>query len=263
MAKKNRKTLKEYFQEGRLPSQEHFSDLIDSTLNVIDEGFDKSPEEGFKVSQLGDSGKLISFFENIAVKSPLWSLALDPVTENLVFEGKPRNSGAGSQGAGGNDSTDVLSLSPDGRVGVNKRAPGFELDVEGTVSSLGRIGGNAGYVPADGKWHEITEELEGCHALEIMAGVGERGSGKYALIHAFAVKAFGARGKITYHQAHYGSRCNCIKLGWKGKARTYRLQLRTRCKYKEGIHVKYYITRLWFDPYMNDNRPPEGGPANG
>ena len=49
MAKQNRETLKRFFSAGKLPSEEHFADLIDSSLNVTDEGFSKSEDFGFEV----------------------------------------------------------------------------------------------------------------------------------------------------------------------------------------------------------------------
>ena len=103
-----------------------------------------------------------------------------------------------------------------------------------------------------------------------MAGVGKEKSGKYALMHAYALKTFNARGKIVYHQAHYGSRCNRLKLRWKKRpGKQYTLQLKTACSYGSGgkrrsqkkgdkackdvdIYVKYYITKLWFDELMKD-----------
>ncbi len=48
MAKQTRDTLKQFFSAGKLPTEEHFSDLIDSSLNTLDEGFDKSEEFGFE-----------------------------------------------------------------------------------------------------------------------------------------------------------------------------------------------------------------------
>jgi hypothetical protein len=43
MTTRNRDTLKQFFQEGRLPTSDHFGDLIDSMLNMSDEGFRKTP----------------------------------------------------------------------------------------------------------------------------------------------------------------------------------------------------------------------------
>ena len=65
MAKQNRETLKRFFGVGKLPTEEHFADLVDSSLNIIDEGFDKTDEFGFEITpQKGsdDTENLISFF---------------------------------------------------------------------------------------------------------------------------------------------------------------------------------------------------------
>ncbi len=244
--KKNRKTLREYFKSGRRPTESEFAALIDSTLNVVDEGFDKTPEDGFKVAQLGGSGKLISFYQDITVKSPLWSIAASAADKNLVFE---------------SENKDVLHLSikeeegkKKGKVGINK-IPEYELDVDGVISSHGRIGATTGTVPADGKWYDIKEGLEGCDAFEIMAGAGEKKKGKYALLHAIAVNTYNYKGKITYTQSYYGTRCARMKLRWKGNkedSKKYSLQLKSGYCYGKGIKAKYHITRLWFDPFMKD-----------
>jgi hypothetical protein len=257
MPARNRKTLKDYFKSGSLPSENQFEDLIDSMLNMTDEGFYKTPEQGFKVAQLPE-GKLISFFDNISVEDPIWSIKMDLKNgaRKLSFLSK--------------DDSEILTLTPDGKMGVKQNKPDFELDVAGTIASRGRIGEKgAKTVHANGCWQDITGALEGCHAFEIMAGVGKPKSGKYALLHAFALKTFNGRGKIVYHQAHYGSRCNRLKLRWKkGPDKTYTLQLKTRSRYctgskqersetggdkagqDVGVYVKYYTTRLWFDKLM-------------
>ena len=56
MAKTNRKTLKEYFGKGKKPNHTQFADLIDSMLNVVDDGFNKSAERGMLLSPLNDAG---------------------------------------------------------------------------------------------------------------------------------------------------------------------------------------------------------------
>lgn len=76
MARRNRDTLRSKFGNGEMPSATAFSELIDSMLNIVDEGFDKTPVDGLKVSQL-NQGKLLSFYQNIDVKSPIWSVQLD------------------------------------------------------------------------------------------------------------------------------------------------------------------------------------------
>jgi len=259
MPSKNRTTLKNYFKSGSLPSEDQFEDLIDSMLNMRDEGFEKTAHEGFRVAQLPE-GKLISFFEDITVRSPIWSLKVDLKSEsrNLFFLNEKDE--------------EILTLTPDGNVGIKQNQPEFELDVAGVIASRGRIGNKgAKTVHANGFWQDISDPLTGCHAFEIMAGVGKPKSGKYALLHAFALKTFNARAKIFYHQAHYGSRCNRLKLRWrKISDNKYTLQLKTGCSYGTekkpsggkgaavkakrdvGVYVRYYITDLWFDEFMQN-----------
>jgi hypothetical protein len=52
MARVGRADLKKRFQTGRMPSEMDFADLIESMLNCLDEGFDKSQSNGLKVTQL-------------------------------------------------------------------------------------------------------------------------------------------------------------------------------------------------------------------
>jgi hypothetical protein len=268
MAKKNRETLKSHFQNGSLPSQDEFSDLIDSTLNVIDEGFDKSPADGFQVSQLGDDGRLISFFRNVPVDRLLWFLRVDN-KDNLIFGNGNTN--------GNTNNFATLSLAREetqgkGKIGINldmNQQPEYELDVGGVIKTEGRIGGslnNQNAVPANREWHDISGELTGCHAFEIMAGVGgERRKGRYALMHAFALNTFNPTGlffnflngkkRIKCHQSYYRSRSDKLRLKWvriSEKEHTYCLKIKSNSDYGKDndgndIHIKYYITKLWFD----------------
>ena len=250
MATKNRETLKKYFQKGRRPTVEQFGDLIDSMLNMIDEGFDKTLEDGLRISSIGESGKQISFYRNYDHEIPAWSIKIE-------------SSGSSEKFTLCNQREEkILALDPDGKVGVNKKKPEFSLDVEGVIASQGRTGGLRGKVPADGKWQRITKELEGCRAFEIMAGVGKQGTGKYALLHAFAMNTFNPGGfffnflkrkkKIAANHAYYKSKCDKIKLRWKkvGTSQSYYLEVRTNSNYGDDVEIQYNITELWFDHFM-------------
>jgi len=257
MAKKNRSTLKRYFREGSLPSEDQFGDLIDSSLNTIDEGFDKTPENGFEISLVGDHDRLISFFRTSAAKDVVWSINYDKEQDRLLIT-KPD---AETQ------TPPAMTFAGDGKVGVNKNDPAYALDVEGVIASHGRIGTyptRQNTVPADGAWYNITGKLKGCHALEVMAGVGREKTGRYALMNAIAINAFNPKGKIfnflnlkkriRYHQSYYLSRGNRIKLRWSGESGAYYLQMRTNCDYGGGVQIRYYLTRLWFDDTMEGSR---------
>lgn len=265
MTKRNRNTLSAYFADGQLPTQEAFGDLIDSVVNIVDDGFDKSPEEGMKVAQLDNNSKLISFYDEITVKAPLWSIAFSmsgygggaESGKNLNFF-YGNNKAVGLTLASAPEDTGEKSLEGKIRVGVNKNDPGHELDVDGVIAADGRMGrAGKSVVRADGKWHPVLTGLDGCQAFEIMAGVGKPHSGRYALLHAYALNTFNSKkSNITYHQAHFGSRCDQIELRWVGETHDYSLEMRVRCSYeqnaKDEIHIRYYLTRLWFDPFMSD-----------
>jgi hypothetical protein len=270
MTKRNRKTLADKFTNGRMPTQHDFGDLIDSTVNIVDDGFDKDAQDGMKVAQAGSTGKLISFYDEITVRDPIWSFAFSMPdsgggygsVQNLgIFHGREKLPGITLAGAANGGQENSGAENPDEvkiLVGVNTNAPEHEMDVRGVVASDGRIGreGKKQFrVKADGQWHPIIEKLDGCHAFEITAGVGMKKSGKYALLHAFALSTFNSKkGNITAHQAYFSSKCDQIELRWAGITNDYALQMRTRCDFgssgKDQVYVRYYITRLWFDPFM-------------
>lgn len=268
MTKRRRSTLTHFFRHGARPSADQFGDLIESTVNQIDDGFDKTAENGFEISSLGTYDSLISFFRASRPEKALWTIGYDQERDKLLFKKLDQTERART----------VLSLSPDGKVGINRKDPECHLDVEGPVRSAGRIGvvppvplrgekekdKPAGpVVLADGQWHDITGPLEGCNALEVMAGVGVRGTGRHALLHAIAMNTYNPRGlffnflwrknRIRCQHAYFSARGNKLQLRWavwSDKDRTYGLQLRSRCDYGEGVYIRYYLTDLWFDKLM-------------
>lgn len=260
MTRRNRKMLQEQFQHGKIPSEDDFSDLIESMLNMLDEGFDKTPADGFKVAQLRD-GKLMSFYQDINSGSAFWSVGMEKGTQNLHL--KDRHQQAVMTLSSIKDANDIVHTG----VGIKQSKPRHELDVAGCVASharVGRLGEMA--VPADGNWYDLTETMTGCQAWEVMAGVGAKDSdGRYALTHAFALNAFNANSSIDYHQTHFGNKCSRIELRWhcedKDKPFDFKLQMRVGCSYGENIWIKYHMTQLWLDTLMLESdqaplRPP-------
>jgi hypothetical protein len=251
MTKLSRKVLKGYFKNGSMPSEEQFDDLIDSSVNILDDGFSKSPGGGLLVAPEDMEGttqtqpSLVSFFTN---------------TESL-------NNGTASWliGFTGSDSNPSLAISQPGAVspafimmqngnaGLNITTPVFTLDVGGIIGMQGRVGTylqqEARTVPADGKWHAILTSLDSLQGFEIMAAVyGVKGSGRYALLHAIALSAFGdSRSRINKTSAWYGRRKHRLDLRWTGKTHDYNLEIKTHSDMGEGILIKYYITKLWWE----------------
>ncbi|PUB17387.1 hypothetical protein [Yoonia sediminilitoris] len=259
MTKKDRTTLKAFFSDGALPTAEDFSHLIDSGVNQIDDGFGKSPDEGLILTGTSNFRRMMSFYEKSDSPGPTW----------VIDHGESRPSlhvRAGAAGA----SAPGITVTTDGRLGVDKEEPDWRLDVNGAVRSHGRIGHprkDFASVKADGEWARITEDLTGCQAFEVIAGVGgEPNQGRYAMTHAIAMNAYHPRNwiynwyfkrrQIKAQTAVYGSYADRIRLRWKaGEDRhTFYLEMKTNANYGGEYVIRYYLTQLWFDPTMEGSR---------
>lgn len=264
MTIRSRQTLRQFFDEGRLPTRDHFGDMIDSMLNMSDEGFHKSAENGLEVTAPGGYDALLSFYRAQEARSALWSLSFGGERDQLQFHH------AGVDAARGQPP--VLALDAQERVGIGTATPRETLDVAGTVAAEGRVGScswpDLAPALADGEWHDLTGPLTGCQAFEVVAGAGVQGGGRYALLHAVALNAFNpatswldlfSRKKhIRASEAWYGKRCDRLELRWEGSHglnASYRLQARTRCDYGAGARIQATLTRLWFDPTMAGSQP--------
>jgi hypothetical protein len=267
MKNRPRAELKARFSEGSMPSMSDFDMLIDSTMNINDDGIEHSPSRGLCLTQVtGEEHRLLSFYRQGIASA--WAIGLDPSARSLAFEvARPktgddkRNDDAASDAvltlvAPGDpqafvDGAEARAPTP-ARVGVNQPRPAYELDVGGTVACSARRGAEGLIAFADSEWHTIREGMQGCVALEVVAGTGKEGTGKYALLHAFALKVFDAKGEITYHRTHYGARRHRLDLRWlqeTGSA-TFKLQIKVNCHYGAGVQIRCHITSLWDDPLM-------------
>jgi hypothetical protein len=245
----NRQTLKNYFKKGSFPTEMHFSHMIDSMINIVDDGIGRGVEDGFRISPLGFSKRLISFFGSYKDRLPSWHISLNENDiDGLSFQ-------EGDQGV-------RLSLRKGGNVGINTLTPMHTLEVKGTCGFETRTGTfKKGKVPGDGKWHNIISGLDKIQAFEVMAQVSGRPlSGKYAIAHAIALTTFGGRmskWKVRNTSAYYGSFFNRLQFRWDGTLHEYALQVRTRRHYGlddrngEPYLIQYNITRLW-NPEEND-----------
>jgi|JI8StandDraft_2_1071088.scaffolds.fasta_scaffold07407_8 hypothetical protein len=241
MSLQNRNTLKSFFKKGQLVSEKHFIDLIDSMINKVDDGMSKTLDDGLVLSPIGSSQKLISFYKSIEDKNPAWHFQIDASDASFNINNQVGDS--------------IVTIKNTGKVGIVQKEPQHELDVNGNIASKGRVGTfHQGKILADGKWHPVISNLNGCYAFDVMAGVGKKKTGKYALIQAFAMSTFGkSNNKIRVNQAYYGTYCNKIELRWRGETYNYQLEMRTRCSYGGEYYVKYNITNLWLDQFMDDS----------
>ncbi|WP_298841265.1 hypothetical protein [uncultured Roseobacter sp.] len=277
MTKQDRATLKSFFRSGALPTAAEYRDLIDSTVNQVDDGFAKTDADGLRLNSVGSSLRVLSLYQGLGTPKPSWVLEHGDAPGALHFrpdQGKSalefapgaaeeENTADGPGPAG-------LSITRDGRVGVAHEAPDWRLDVDGVARMRGRIGVTSHRIPhvrADGKWHDITQPLTGCQCFEVTAGTGgEPRKGRYSMMHAIAMNAYHPRNpilnwlfrrrSIKTQTAMYGSYADRLRLRWVADTQQhhFRLQLRTNANFGEGKVVRYYLTQLWFDSMMTGAR---------
>ena len=243
-----REELKKFFRNGNLPSEQHFTYLIESMVNKEDDGFCKDESNGLHLSASGAAGRLITFYTGIDEMYPLF----------YVDKGSQELRGLQLHYAGGPEDMKAdensFFLQEGGRLGIGKHAAErLKLDVKGSVGMEGRMGtfrqkpGDC-TVRADGKWYPILEGLDRCQAFEVMARTGVSGSGRFAMMHAIALSAYGhSRGRIRRTCARNGLFWNKLKLRWRGSTHNYALELRSNSNFGTGVMIHYSITRLWDD----------------
>lgn len=259
MTSRNRETLKNYFRDGQLPTQDHFHDLIDSMLNMADEGFRKTVAHGEQIYAPVGHDALLSFYRDQMPEQVLWQAGLHAQRDQLLIH---------SPGLGKDP---LLSLDRQQRVGIGNASPADKLDVSGHVAAHGRRGNHPlpGPVLANGKWQDLTGDLEGCQGFEIVAGAGQPGSGHFSLMHAVALSTYNpGRGLLSRFrrqrgirttQAWWGRRCDRLQLRWfgsEGRQASYRLQIRTACNFGDALRIQVHLSQLWFDPHMAACQPP-------
>jgi hypothetical protein len=243
MAILNRITLKNFFRKGSVPTETNFADLIDSSINIVEDGIGRSVEDGFRIAPMGYSKRLLSFYENSQKSIPDWFISLnDGNSKGLSFHQT--------------DNDHRLVLKNSGNIGIGISNPTSKLEVKGCIGMDARKGTFVeGQVPGDAKWHDILEELDGVNAFEIMAQIsGKKGSGRYAIAHAIALATFGgylSKWSIRKTAANYGGFLNRLQFRWTGSVNNYALQVRTRRHYglndqnAEPYQIKFHVTKLW------------------
>ena len=269
-----RAELKKLFQNGTIPSETSFEDLIDSMVNKEDDGFAKDDVNGLHLSSPQTSPRLLTFYQGIDELTPIFYIDKD--TNDAGIKIRSAASDADAEEA-------YFFFQSGGRLGIGKQTGDkLKLDVKGWVGMEGRIGtfkpapepwtppapdtsSSLRYVPADGRWYPIVKGLDNCQAFEVVARAGKRGSGKFAILHAIALSAYGrSRSKIRKTSAHYGFFWNKLSLRWTGSTHNYNLELRTNNNFGENIRIYYAVTRLWDDeavdlpsPYFYATKPDE------
>ncbi|GLR16713.1 hypothetical protein [Portibacter lacus] len=241
-----------------------FEHLVDSALNIKDDGLGINPEQGLVLTAKGPSKKLASFYQRISDKStPLWSISLDN-----------ERGGKGLNFLEGD--TSRLFIKEGGRVGINTENPNYQLDVNGLIAVKGIVGAYAsGKALADSKWHTMAKmtNLDGCQAYEIIAHIVDEKDKRFGLTIGTVLMTYGKRGYktkvISVESANrwlFGRFWNKIKFRWiiddlntePGKLK-YMCQIKTKGHYgmKDGQpkEIFYRIKRIWDMDYELEAYP--------
>lgn len=254
-----RAELKNFFKNGHVPNETHFASLIDSTINQSDDGLSKNEKEGFVVTPIGESSRLMTFYKNIDRLEPFFYVEKDKqdgyslkLLSGIAENNSPR------------PDESAFFFHQSGQFGIGKRStPNVKFDVNGFTAAQGRIGNfKSGTVAANGKWQTIADNLDNCQAFEVIARVGQKGTGKFSILYATALNTLG-HSKIKKTCAYYGFFWNKLSIRWSGTTHNYKLELRTNRNYGGGIEIYYNIGKLWDDElflpvnnyYPQDNRP--------
>ena len=260
----NRATLKGFFSKGKVPTEAQFVHLIDSMINKIDDGFDKTQEDGLRLSATGKDNNVLSIFKSEGEQTPNWQVSLkqeDNGVSGLSFD-RPVMDKDGKR-----VNKTALTLADSGNIGIGTSTPRASLEVGGVLGVATRVGTyKVGEVVGDGSWKDILNgtDIKGMHAFEIVARIdGRPQRGKYAITHAIALSAFGGgSNRVKQVRAYHGWFWNRIEFRWHGNKTTeFTLQVRTNSNYglkddKTQFMIRYHVTQLWDDVLFQDiNKP--------
>jgi hypothetical protein len=246
-----RERILAYFKNGQIPTEKHYSDLINSMIHKEDDGFSKDDQNGFKIYSDEKYNRLMSFYKDSDATDPFFIVSKDKaVPDSLRLQSFEQ---ANLKNA---DDTGIF-LHTNGKLGIGKQCDEqYKVDVDGFVGMKGRIGTyKSAAVKADGNWHPIITGLKNGQAFEIIARAGKKGTGKLSIMHATALSAFGPKGgKIRRTNAYFGFFWNKLNLRWTGTFKSYTLELKSNSNYGEDVNIYYTVTKLWDDKlFLSDD----------
>jgi hypothetical protein len=141
----------------------------------------------------------------------------------------------------------------------------FDPAAPGAARPFGAEGVLAGCrMPADGHWHRIIGNLDGCYAFEIVAAAtGMVGADAHAVTHAIALSQLGRQGAVRQTPSGWPRpwwrrlldllpwrRPAQLQLRWVEEGDTLMLAMRSTISFgfdqqQQPVQINYHITRLW------------------
>lgn len=168
--KKTRDELKKLFGAGQVATAESFSNLIDSTVNIVDDRVEGKLE---LVSE-GENESAIKFKKERLQSQTIWEIANNKDNSLIIKMGT--------------DNVPLLTLHPDKSIVLGNDS---DIRINGRIHAnaiSGNVGGNYEF-QADGFWHELMKGSKGAKSYEITAScVADEKNHSFFLTKAYATQ---------------------------------------------------------------------------
>lgn len=209
MDRKDRHTLKSYFQKGDVPTEEQFAELIDSVPNIVDDGEAVRTEDGWALYPR-KGGKMGVSLHEAEDEPAVWTLTLTS-DKGLTIENE-----AGEA---------LLELKQDKNIvlhaSVQQEGGGDEPEPDPQDYLV---------IEADKKWatlKEITDIKESSRVYTVMALYRDREFGICKLTRAIAICLNNVEQWVESPRKHWWGWSGYIRLRWQAdRDKTY-LQIRS------------------------------------
>lgn len=209
MDRKDRHTLKSYFQKGDVPTEEQFAELIDSVPNIVDDGEAVRTEDGWALYPRKE-GKMGVSLHEAAGEPAAWKLTLTS-DKGLAIKNE-----AGEA---------LLELKQDKNIvlhaSVQQEGGGDEPEPDPQDYLV---------IEADKKWatlKEITDIKESSRVYTVMALYRDREFGICKLTRAIAICLNNVEQWVESPRKHWWGWSGYIRLRWQAdRDKTY-LQIRS------------------------------------
>lgn len=236
---KDRKTLKEYFKKGKIPTEGQFAELIDSVPNRLEDGQVVGTATGWAFYPR-KSGRLDIGLHTVAPDDeavrPVWSVAVTPEKKLII---------SNENGEAVVEAAQDKSLLLHGSLTVenNVTAQAF-LSKGGGVETPGK----EVTLPADKQWYDLPLDAfdvnDGCRVYSVYASYYERVIGFCQLTRITALRLDSMEQRIESSQKHWWGWSGGIRFRWQTRDGKNCLQMRTK-KRLPGVKVHCLIVEMY------------------
>lgn len=217
--KTDRKTLKSYFQTGKSPTEEHFSKLIDSFHNIIEDG-QIYPVIVYPRDRSSNIAEIYTENPSSETNKPTcWSLSIDSA-KSLALSNEQGEK--------------VLSITQEKLVSFFNKETAKEPNADLTIS-----------IPSDGQWHDLPIETDEYSSYRIIVCYEYTKKTNGKVIEVTASQRKGCRPKLSSSMNFGGCWLGKILFRWNKREDRLFLQVRCRMPKVELSRLDCTINKEW------------------